>query len=182
MELIIETPRLLLRPMNESDASIIVKWRNDEEDSKFFLNRQPNLNSHKQWFHSERQARVDYIIVHKHEQKPIGTLNFKNISNTAEAGKLIGEKSFRGQGLAKESFIAWLYYGFKKLLLEEVYIQTHELNIINIAINDKLGFQKVDPCKFKLDARNSFVTMAINEIQFDRANVLSLDAIKVELS
>jgi len=103
------------------------------------------MESHLQWFNSQRQDRLDYVICLKDSEKPIGTVSFVDINMQdlkAEAGKMLGNKSMRGKGLGKEAFILWLSYGFKELNLNRIYIRTLSHNSVNIELNKKLGFRQ----------------------------------------
>tara|TARA_B100001287_G_C22685298_1_gene533032 strand:- start:2509 stop:3084 length:576 start_codon:yes stop_codon:yes gene_type:complete len=147
----IMTPRLLLRPIIKNDARLIVEWRNQlaKEQYLIFFNKDENLTieKHLAWFKNNRKNRADYMFIDRLENKPIGMLHFKNLNKllgTAEAGKIIGDYSFRKKGFAKEAFGFWLKYGFEKLGLQKIYIYTDRTNTSNIGLNLKLGFKEVN--------------------------------------
>ena len=54
---------------------------------------------------------------------------------------MIGEQSFRGQGLGKRSTQLWLNYGLNGLKLRKIYLYTFDTNLRNIRINREMGFQ-----------------------------------------
>lgn len=139
----ISTPRLMLRPISVSDSALISAWRSVPENAALFGRAQPTLNQQVEWFDSPRWNRVDYGIVLRETSELIGTVNFSSIDShrrTAEAGKLIGSQFHRGLGLAKESFAAWLIYGFQVLNLTKIKIRTKSENERNIGLNLSLGF------------------------------------------
>jgi len=131
--------------MLESDAENVVLWRNREDINQwFFSNDHITREDHLYWYHSSRKNRLDYMIVYKENSLPIGTVSFKNIdkvNRTAEAGKLIGDITYRGRGLAKEAFYLWINYGFEHLKLDSIYIKTYANNTANIKVNESLGFE-----------------------------------------
>jgi RimJ/RimL family protein N-acetyltransferase len=139
----ITTEHLLLRPMCESDATLVVAWRTRPEDSHSFLSDQLiTLESHLKWFRSARHGRLDYIMERRSDCRCIGTLHFKNIDlrvGSAESGRLIGDLDCRGQGYGRESAIAWFRFGFDKLALKRIYGVTSAENAANLALNTSLG-------------------------------------------
>lgn len=166
---IINTPRLFLRPMSESDSSLIVSWKKDllKENHNVFQNSE-NLTVEKQfsWFKNKRKNRIDYIFCDKLNKKPIGYVHFKNINKSlgeAEAGKVIGEITYKKKGFAKEAFGYWLNYGFDNLKLEKIYIFTDVNNTDNINLNLKLGFQILQEKKKLIIKGNEFLKMEISK-------------------
>lgn len=162
----IDTPRLYLRPMAESDAELIVSWRNEPTArAMFFSNEKLTLDKHLDWFRGHRHDRVDYVICEAHHGKPIGTVNFKNIdqqAGSAEAGKLLGDMAYRGKGLAKEAVAAWLLYGFDVLKLSHIFVFTRVENVSNMNLNLKLGFKVVEAEDISLALSEGFIKMEIS--------------------
>ena len=141
--MILGSKRILLRPMIKEDADMIVGWRSDPEISKWLFSKPPTKEEHIKWFYSPKPNRLDYVICLKHEHKkiPIGTVNYRNIdSEYAETGKILGDRSQWGKGLAREAFILWLKYGFEQLGFECIYARTKIANKRNIKLNIQLGF------------------------------------------
>jgi RimJ/RimL family protein N-acetyltransferase len=155
----IETPRLRLRPMHESDAALIVAWRNSPETLQMMEQQVPiTLESHLAWFRSPRLGRVDYVMLRRDTDAVIGVLSFKNIEEgAAESGRVIGDLASRGQGLALESAEAWFRYGFEVLGLRRIIGITHHRNEANIRLNSKLGYQEDAE-----EAKGEFVRMTLS--------------------
>lgn len=169
----IDTPRLRLRPMREEDAERVVAWRNEPATAAMFFVPPPTFDEHLKWFHGPRLARVDYMVVRKDEQRPIGVVNFKDIDDdrgVAEGGKLIGDLASRGRGMAKESFAAWLLYGFKTLGLKRVMIRTRTDNEANIHLNRRLGFHVEDSYRHRAadGVVREFVMMSLHRREVER--------------
>lgn len=166
----IDTPRLWLRPMCRDDAEVVVAWRNEPSTAKMFFSPPPDIDDHRAWFDGDRVDRVDYMIVRRDEQRPIGVVNFKDIDQTescAEAGKLLGDRDSRGQGMAKEAFAAWLLYGFGSLGLRRVRIRTRSDNTANIHLNRKLGFKLQDRYRHRA-ADGTFQQFVLMMLQRDK--------------
>ena len=172
------TPRLILRPMVESDSKKVVSWIKilSQESYSVFLNKKKNLTikRHLSWFKNRKKNRIDYVFFEKLSKKPVGILHFREINNflgTAEAGKFIGDFSFRKKGFAKEAFGYWLRFGFQKLGFKNIHIFTDANNINNINLNLKLGFKIVDQ-KIKSKKDKNFLKMQISKpdiIQINKA-------------
>tara|TARA_B100000941_G_C28374436_1_gene483916 strand:+ start:239 stop:799 length:561 start_codon:yes stop_codon:yes gene_type:complete len=165
---IIDTPRLFLRPMSERDTNLIVSWRKvlANEKNSAFINDNKNLTFEKQlfWFKNGRHNRMDYIFCEKINEKPIGSVHFKNINKfegEAEAGKMIGEIKQKKKGFAKEAFGFWLKYGFEKLEFKKIYILTNKKNTININLNLGLGFKILEVKKKLIIKGEEFIKMEI---------------------
>jgi RimJ/RimL family protein N-acetyltransferase len=138
--------KVFLRPIELDDAAHIVRWRNDPEIKKWMFNQdQVTLESHLNWFGSQRQNRIDFVICDIENEKPIGTLNFINIKDKkAEAGKMLGDKEYWGKGYAKEAFTLWIDFGFLDLDFDLITVKTMADNTGNIKLNEKLGFKEVN--------------------------------------
>jgi len=161
-----------------SDADLIVSWRNSlVSRSMFFNSEELSLVNHVKWFKGHRFNRVDYVFCETSKGKAIGTVNFKNIdelSGSAEAGKLLGDISFRKKGLATEAFAAWLQYGFDVLKLKYIYVFTRLDNIANINLNKKLGFKIVESRENMKPTVKGFIKMEISVEAMDTLNKILL--------
>ena len=179
----IMTPRLFLRPIVKNDTGLIVEWRNHlaKEQHSVFYDKDENLTieKHLDWFENNRKNRIDYMFIERSENTPIGMLHFKNInklSGIAEAGKIIGDYSFRKKGYAKEAFGFWLKYGFEQLNLQKIYIYTDTQNTSNIGLNLKLGFKKVNNKNKLINKSQEFLKMEISKLDIGKINkALSID-------
>lgn len=169
----IDTPRLFLRPMVESDAELIVSWRNEPTArAMFFSDEKLSLDNHLDWFRNHRHNREDFVFCETHQGRPIGTVNFKNIDRlggSAEAGKLLGDVAYKGKGIAKEAFAAWLLYGFDVLELRHIFIYTRVENVSNVNLNLGLGFKMVNIEGISSPLSAGFIKM---EMSLDTAEAL----------
>jgi len=161
--------KVFLRDMTTDDAKNIVKWRNDPAIQKWmFTQDKLTIEGHLNWF-KKRENRIDYMICEIEEGTPIGTVNYINIEEKrAEAGKMLGDKSYWGGGYAKEAFILWLNIGFNELNFDEIYVKTMSHNNPNIGLNRKLGFIEKES-RTKEITRNQKVeelVMTINKENF----------------
>ncbi|WP_282788075.1 GNAT family N-acetyltransferase [Flavobacterium croceum] len=145
--------RVFLREMTLDDAQIVVEWRNDPDIKKWMFNQEAiTIEEHIIWFQNKKN-RIDFMICDLKTKRPIGTLNFTNIKNNeAEAGKMLGDKSYWGGGYAKEAFLMWIDYGFNYFNFKKIIVQTMVTNISNIKLNEKLGFLEVNKQNLKISS------------------------------
>ncbi len=144
-DIVLRGERVMLRPMREEDAEWIVRWRNDPEIRKWLFSTDPlTVQSHLRWFRRPKADRLDFVICLRESERPIGTVNFINIdfqNAKAEAGKMLGDRTQWGKGLATEAFRLWLAFGFERLGLSYIYVRTLSINHRNIKLNERLGFR-----------------------------------------
>lgn len=139
--------RIYLRPLEEKDTDLILKWRNDPEIMEKMISSHPiSREEHLRWFHGlqKKNDRLEFVIVTINEEQPIGTVSLKDIGlqhSKAELGKLIGERKYRRKGYATEAAKLLVEYGFKRLGLNRIYARVLEYNEANIQLDKKLGFR-----------------------------------------
>jgi len=157
MNLILETDRLLLRPLELSDA-----------EGMFAMDSNPNV--HKYLWQTPTQTLeeslkvIEYIrgqyernnigrfaTILKETGEFIGWTGIKYIddhiengnSNFFDYGYRLNEK-FWGKGYATEATIAWLDYGFSKMEIELMNAYTHAQNGASNRVLTKTGMQFVE--------------------------------------
>ena len=147
----VQTPRLILRPMNTNDTECIIRWRNLEHVSSNSINNSQVFTAerHLQWFVETRNSRIDYIVELREKKIPIGSLSFQHHFNTKEQrgaliSKYIGEPEYLGKGIGKEMTYHWLKFGFNALKLDYVVAIVKSSNYANITLNKFLGFAILD--------------------------------------
>jgi len=135
--------QIQLRLFNmKNDYDIIQNWLSDDTGQWFLLDRSSYRDrSLLQIIESRRNS---FGIISLLDKTPIGLMAFLDYdenSHKAEMRKLIGEKSHREKGYAKEATMLWIQYGIRNLGLKKIYLNTTENNIRNITLNKELGFQ-----------------------------------------
>ena len=55
--------------------------------------------------------------------------------------KLVGESGLQGKGIGKRATFGFLYYAFLILDLNKVYIHSRDINIHNLNLNSRFGFE-----------------------------------------
>ena len=103
------------------------------------------MNEHVQWFKNySTHNRIDFLIFEKKFKKYIGALHYKISKNEAEMGKFISEKTFLGKGYGFEATKKWIEFGIKASGFNKIIAITSKKNVININLNKKLGFKKIN--------------------------------------
>jgi RimJ/RimL family protein N-acetyltransferase len=86
--------------------------------------------------------RLYFCIVYRTE--PVGFIGAENIDNRSlrlEMRKLVGKTDLRGKGIGKRATFAFLYHVFNILEFEKIYIHSTDINMRNLNLNSRFGFQ-----------------------------------------
>ncbi|MDR4952675.1 GNAT family N-acetyltransferase [Chryseobacterium sp. ES2] len=132
----LETQRLLLRDINESDVEDILRIRSNEVINQFVLRKSPKNNydalqfilTIKERIHNNETVYLGISL--KDQSHLIGTIclwNFSEDRKTAEVGyELLPE--YHRQGIMSEALNAVVEYGFNELHLQEIVAITNTFN------------------------------------------------------
>ena len=152
MNLILETKRLLLRPLELSDADDMFAMDNNPEVHKY-LWQKPALAIDEsikviEYVQSqyERNKIGRFATIIKETGEFIGWTGIKFVHDHIENGNTnfydygyrLSEK-FWGKGYATEASIAWLDYGFNQMNIEIMNAYTHNDNGASNHILEKVG-------------------------------------------
>jgi RimJ/RimL family protein N-acetyltransferase len=130
-----------LRPLLLPVIRKLVGWLKGPSVRESFVPAFPeNENELRKYFsHPTRE----YFGVY-HEDQPVGIVGGENIDITAgkvEMKKLVGGSEFRGKGIGKRATFGFLYYAFIIQNLNKVYIHSRDINMRNINLNSRFGFE-----------------------------------------
>ncbi|MDJ0515958.1 MAG: GNAT family protein [Trichodesmium sp. MO_231.B1] len=145
----IETERILLRKMSLKDAKDMFEYAQDSQvskytgwythnsiqDTKLFL--QYTINNYK------NNEVSNWGIVHKAEQKLIGTAGFIdwNLEDArAEIGYTLSRK-YWGKGYMTEVVNAIIYFGFRTMILNRIEARCVIENIASARVMEKVGMK-----------------------------------------
>ncbi|WP_051533997.1 GNAT family N-acetyltransferase [Desulfitibacter alkalitolerans] len=147
---LIKDENLILRTINRDDLEFLRKWRNCEDNRKWFINK--GLISVKQqleWYESYLKRTNDLVFIIedvKNNNCSIGTASLYNIDTanlSAEFGRLIiGNDSYKGKGYAKRATELLCDFAFKELKLFTVYLEVLSNNERAINLYKRIGFRK----------------------------------------
>ena len=154
MDLLLETERLLLRPLELTDAVAMFAMDNNPNVHKYLWQNptQTLEESTKVIEYVQRQYKENKIgrfaTILKETNEFIGWTGIKFIDDHIENGNTnfydygyrLNEK-FWNKGFATEASIAWLDYGFNQMNIEKMNAYTHAQNGASNHILQKVGFQ-----------------------------------------
>lgn len=125
--------RLVLRAWEKTDLEAFTRWFNDPEVTINLGNAFPNLSPEQEERYMAKMVDVPhkYCIIVRESGKLIGDCDLHNIdqpSRSAEAGIVIGEKEYWGQGYGREALGMLLEIGFEGLGLNRVGLSLLDIN------------------------------------------------------
>ena len=157
MDLILETNRLLFRPLNLSDADALFAMDNNPEVHKY-LWQQPTLTIDESikvieyvQMQYERNKIGRFATIIKDTGEFIGWTGIKFVHDHIENGNTnfydfgyrLDEK-FWGKGYATEASTTWLEYGFNKMNIDIMNAYTHSKNGASNHILQKVGMNLIE--------------------------------------
>lgn len=154
MDLTLETKRLLLRPLELSDAEAFFAMDNNPNVHKY-LWQQPTqevseiikvIEMVQKQYEDNGIGRFATIL--KETGEFIGWTGIKFVNDHVENGNTnfydygyrLDEK-FWNEGYATEASLVWLEYGFNQMKIEKMNAYTHAENLASNHILQKVGFQ-----------------------------------------
>src|SRR5262245_40898695 len=151
----IETQRLILRPLSSNDLDELAAINADPEAMRYIGNGKPQSRE-------QTQIRLDAILVH-HEQHHfglfamvekvtdafVGFCGLQYLDNTSEieVGYRLARR-FWGRGLATEAARACLHYGFEQLGLERIVAVIQPANLPSKSVVKKIGLNYIKDAHF----------------------------------
>ena len=165
---------VVLRPVEEEDHRLILRWQNHPEVWWYMDYERPfSLQDIRE---SEARARAEgHAFVITVEDRPIGRIGlnaFRRRDRICSIYMFIGEPAFWGRGYARDAIMTLLAYAFDRLDL-------HQVELWTLAANDR-ATRVYEACGFQLEARlreRSFkdgrfvdhVVMSVNRQEFEKA-------------
>lgn len=140
-----------LRPIEESDADNIVRWRNTNEVrrnlfSRSLLTKEQHLNYYRTVVCSGK-CKQFIITIKEQNEIDIGTVFLKNIDLNdlqAEFGIFIGESAGRGKNCSLPATEQILRIAFREMGLVRVYLYVVEDNAPAIKTYLRAGFREIN--------------------------------------
>jgi len=142
--------KVILRPLEQSDAETLVVYANDSINRQFLTRNFPlNVDSERDWINkqyknSKLSEDVVLGIVEIKTNKLVGTIGIHRIdwiSRTAFTGTLIGAQEFREKGLGTDAKMILLDYCFNVLNLRKVCSAALAFNMRSINYSLKCGYR-----------------------------------------
>ena len=130
-----------LRPLQPAVISKVVQWLKNPAIRESFVPAFPEQETDLQKYFTHPTR--DYFGIYYNEQ-PVGIVGGENLDPVAgklEMKKLVGESGLQGKGIGKRATFGFLYYAFLILDLNKVYIHSRDINIHNLNLNSRFGFE-----------------------------------------
>jgi RimJ/RimL family protein N-acetyltransferase len=140
--------QVYLRPLERTDAPVLVKWINDPQVTRTLQHYRPqNLQTEEAWVDGLYRAEHDLVlgIAVKEDDRLVGCSGLHNIDykdRKASIGIMIGEPEEWGKGYGSEATALMINHGFATLNLHRVWLHVYAHNARAIAAYEKLGFQR----------------------------------------
>ena len=120
---ILETERLVLRPLTLEDTADFFEYASDEETMRYIFNPHTSLHQTKEFIANYYLTSPlgFYALEHKEDHKMIGVIEFRvdDKKHEGEIGYMLNKKYWR-QGLTTEACLRILSLGFNTLLSEHI--------------------------------------------------------------
>jgi RimJ/RimL family protein N-acetyltransferase len=131
------TLRLLQQPV----VSKVIAWLKVAAVRESFVPAFPENEGELQKYFTDPTR--EYFSIYYNDQ-PVGIVGGENFDLQAgklEMKKLVGESGLQGKGIGKRATFGFLYYAFMIRNLNKVYIHSRDINMRNINLNSRFGFE-----------------------------------------
>lgn len=152
MNLVFETDRLLLRPLEITDADDFFEMNNNPNVNRYLRNPLLTITDTKKYIDKIRNEYSKngigrFAVVLKENNKLIGFSGLKfrekeenNYVNFHDLGYRFSEDYWR-KGYAKEAALFWINYGFNEMNLERIHACAEDKNIASNSLLKSIGFK-----------------------------------------
>ena len=148
----LETTRLILRPLDAGDVDDILPYHSDQESIRYIPWDQRDRESVVDWLTravtylgiKEGQPGLLLAMVEKSSGKVIGQLNSAMVdaaNQTADVG-YITNPEFRGQGFVNEALEALIEFLFTQEKVHRITADIDIRNVDSIRVVERLGFRR----------------------------------------
>lgn len=149
--LIIETDRLTLMKLEESDWQVISYLRSDKEVNSFVKRPSAKTKEEALDFITKINQEIEHKnvyywkITEKNQNNMIGSICLWNFSPNKKSAEIGYDLSplYQKRGIMNEALTSVINFGFKKLNLALIKAYTHHQNVNSIKLLDRNGFNLV---------------------------------------
>ena len=136
---------VVLRKFTESDIDSKIKWINDDENNQYLHYDIPLVyDKTLAWYDKVKDDKNRYDAVIEYNNIPVGVLGLINIDENkkkAEYYITIGEKDYKGRGIATIATKKIVEYGFNNYNIEKIWLCVDADNSIARKLYNKVGFE-----------------------------------------
>jgi len=130
-----------LRPIEPTTVPRVVRWLEEKVVRESFVPAFPETEAGLHQHFSDPACRYFEVI---YAGEPVGIVGGEDIDETVgklAMKKLVGERHLQGKGIGKRATFGFLYYAFMILGMNKVYIHSRDINMRNINLNSRFGFE-----------------------------------------
>jgi RimJ/RimL family protein N-acetyltransferase len=160
LPLVIESPRVRLRPAQESDADAVYPFVSDPElSAQLTWAAHTNIEETRTWYRGlvEQGCESDIVWMVEHEGAPVGCVGLHRITwsvaavryDRAELGYWLARPLW-GKGLMTEAAHLATRFAFETLGLHKINVMCFESNIASRRVIEKVGYRFL--CRAEEDA------------------------------
>lgn len=137
--LILETKRLLIRPMAPSDIYFVHDYLKDPETMKFFVEGPYSIEKVRELINRNKKDPIRYIVLKKDTLDVIGHISLTHwfMKDTYEIGWIF-KREFHNQGYGTEAAQSVMKHAFHTLKAHRVVATCQPENLASIRITEKL--------------------------------------------
>lgn len=144
----IHTPRFVLKELQASDASErYLSWLSDKDSAKYISYKQAETSELAQYIEQQYQDNNCFFWGIFTNNEHIGNIKYQRLSNhlnVATMGILIGEKSWRGRGVAGEIINSSMDFLKDHHGISEINLGVEKSNTPAIKAYENIGFKQTD--------------------------------------
>lgn len=137
--------KIFLRPLEESDAPLLVRWFNDPEVIRTLRSWRPvTLTTEIEHLQKMARSQDDLVLgISLHDDRLIGVTGlhgFDPKNRAAMFGIVIGETNEWGKGFGTEATALIAGHGFETMNLHRIWLEVYADNLRGIRAYEKAGF------------------------------------------
>ncbi len=161
---------IYLREIEASDTDDILRWRNQEDVKRYFVNQDPfTKQGHLEWLNNvvATGKAVQFIIMDNEIERSFGSVYLRDIdykNSKCEYGIFIGENDYRARGLGTEAANLIIKYAFEELKLNKVFLRVLANNKRAIKSYQNAGFQMEGYFKQDVCINNKYIDIVFMAI------------------
>lgn len=141
--------KVLVRPIERSDLSLIQKWYNDDEVMLWGSGAKPDIMVsmdylEEVWYDEIYSDSSTRMLIETKEGQPIGVIGYRNMNIQERRCRLsifIGEKDFWGKGYGSDAVKAFIRFLFNRCNINRVEADTWDGNERALKCFEKCGFK-----------------------------------------
>lgn len=144
----ISTPRFILKELQASDASErYLSWLSDKDSAKYISYKQSEISELAQYIEQQYQDNNCFFWGIFTNNEHIGNIKYQRLSDrihVATMGILIGEKSWRGRGVAGEVINSTMDFLKSYHSISEINLGVEKSNTAAIKAYENIGFKQTE--------------------------------------